>query len=63
MAYLEHPVLTEEWIQNLDAAAYEKNKHKYEKLPSMKNKIDLNYKTDCWPKRIMEGLNWLSFLI
>ena len=44
MAYLEHPVLTEEWIQNLDAAAYEKNKYKYEKLPSMKKIIDCNYK-------------------
>ena len=28
----------------------------------MKNKIDINYKTDCWPEIIMESLNWLPFL-
>ena len=45
MEDIEHPALIEEWIQNIDAAAYEKNPHKYEKLPSMKKKIDRNYKT------------------
>ena len=28
----------------------------------MKKKIDCNYKTECWPKRITESLNWLPFL-
>ena len=28
----------------------------------MKKKIDRNYKTECWPKSIMESLNWLPFL-
>ena len=32
MKYIEHPALIEEWIQNLDTAAYEKNIHKDEKL-------------------------------
>ena len=54
--------MIKEWIRNLDAADYEKNLQKYEKLPSMKNKNDPNHKTDGWPKIIMEGLNWLPFL-
>ena len=62
MKDLEHPVLIEEWIQNIDAAAYEKNLYKDEKLPSIKKKIDRNYKTDCWPKIITESLDWLDFL-
>ena len=62
MKYIEHPALIEEWIQNIDAAAYEKNLHTDEKLPLMKKKIDSNYKTECWPKSIMESLNWLPFL-
>ena len=28
----------------------------------MKKKIYRNDKIECWPKIIMEGLNWLSFL-
>ena len=44
MKYIEHPALIRECIQNLYAAAYEKNLHKDEKLPSMKKKIDHNYK-------------------
>ena len=60
--YLGHTELIKQWIQNLDAAAYEKNIHKDEKLPSMKKKIDRNYKTECWPKSIMESLNWLPFI-
>ena len=36
-----------------------KNPHKDEKLPSMKMKIDRNYKTECWPKSIMGIINWL----
>ena len=62
MKDLERTVLLEEWIQNIDADAFEKNPHKYEKLTSMKKKIDRNYKTGCWPKSIMESLNWLPFL-
>ena len=50
--YLEHDVLIKEWIQNLDAATYKKHINKDEKLQSMKNKSDRNYKTDCWPKII-----------
>ena len=60
MKDLEHPELIEEWIQNIDDDAYEKNLHKDEKLPSMKKKIDLNYKTELWPKSIMKSLNWLT---
>ena len=45
MKDLEHPAFMEEFIQNLDAAAYENNLHKDEKLPSTKKKIDRNYKT------------------
>ena len=45
MEYLEHLVLIEESIQNIDAAAYEKSLYKDEKFPSMKKKIDRNYKT------------------
>ena len=40
MKYLEHTALIKEWIQNLDAAASEKNLHKDEKLPSTKKKND-----------------------
>ena len=49
-------------MQLFDAAAYEKYIYKDEKLPSIKKKIDRNYKTDYWPKRIVESLNWLPFL-
>ena len=59
---LEHPALIEEWIQNIDAATYENNLHKDEKLPSIKEKIDHNYKTEFWPKSIMESLNWFPCL-
>ena len=59
---IEHPALIEEWIQNIDAAAYEKNLHKDENLPSTKKKIDPNYKTEFWPKSIMESVNWLPFI-
>ena len=45
MENIEHHAFIEEWIQNLDAAAYEKNLPKDEKLPSIKKKIDRNYKT------------------
>ena len=55
MKYLEHPALIKECIQNLHTAAYEKNLHKDEKLPSIKKKIDHNYKTDCWPKGIKKN--------
>ena len=42
----EHPAFIEEWIHNNDAAAYEKNLHKVEKLPSLRKKIDRNDKTE-----------------
>ena len=58
----EHLALIKELIQNIDAPAYEKTIHKDEKLPSMKNKMYRNYKTECWPKSIMESVNWLPFL-
>ena len=58
MRDIEHPALIEEWIQNIDAAAHEKDEHKDENLPSMKKKIDRNHKTECWPKIIMKSLNW-----
>ena len=52
MKDLEHTALIKEWIQNIDAVAYEKNLNQEEKLPSMKKKVYRNYKTDCWPKSI-----------
>ena len=48
--------------KNIDAAAYEKDIYKYEKLPSIKNKIYRNDKTEYSPKSIMEILNWLPFI-
>ena len=36
--------------------------HKDETLPSTKKKMDRNYKTECWPKIIIESLNWLPFI-
>ena len=39
-----------------------KKLYKDEKLLSIKKKIDLNDKTEYWPKIIMESLNWLPFL-
>ena len=42
---LDHPTLIEEWKQNLDAAAYEKNTYKDVKLLSIKKKMDRNDKT------------------
>ena len=50
---IEHPDLIEECIKNIDAAAYEKNRYKDEKLPSIKKKIDRNYKTEYCPKSIL----------
>ena len=55
-------MLIEEWIRNIYAAAYDKNLIKDEKLPSIQNKIDCNDKTEYRPKRIMESLNWLTFI-
>ena len=51
MNNLDPPVLIEEWRQNLDAAAYEKNVHKYIKLSSIKKQIDRHDKTEYWPTR------------
>ena len=62
MKDLEHPAFIKEWIQNLDAAAYKNNIYQDEKLPSTKKKIYCNYKAYCWPKSIMESLNWLRFI-
>ena len=62
MEDIEHPKLIKEWIQNIDAAAYENNLYKDETLPSIKKKVDGNDKTEYWPKSIMESLNWLPFL-
>ena len=42
---LDHPALIEEWKQNLDAAAYEKNLNQYVKIPSVQKKIDRNDET------------------
>ena len=47
---LDHPALIEEWKQNFDAAAYEKNIYKDEKLISIKKTIDSNDKAEYWKK-------------
>ena len=39
-----------------------KNLQKDEKLPSMKKKIDRNYKAELWINIIMENINWLPFI-
>ena len=39
MENLDYPALIEEWKQNIDAAAYEKNLYQDLKLPSIKKKI------------------------
>ena len=63
MENLDYPALIEEWKQNIDAAAYEKNLYQDLKLPSIKKKIDRNDKIEYWPTSIKESLNWLPFLI
>ena len=55
-------VMIEEWKQNLDGDAYEKDLYKDVKLPSIKKKIDCNDKTEYWPKSILESINWVPFL-
>ena len=62
MGDLDHPDFIEERKQNLDAAAYEKNLNQDVKIPSIKENIDCNNKTEYWPKSIEESLNWLPFL-
>ena len=62
MEDIEHTEFIKEWIKNIDAAAYEKNLYKDEKLPSIKKKIDVNDKAEYWPKSIVESLHWLPFL-
>ena len=39
MNNLDHTALIEEWKQNLDAAAYEKNLNQYVKIPSVQKKL------------------------
>ena len=51
MKDLEHPALIKECIQNLHTAAYEKNLHTDEKLPSIKKKMDCNEKTRIMAKK------------
>ena len=63
MEYIEHPALIEEWIKNIDAAAYENNLYKDEKLPSIKKRIDRNDKTEYWPIIIVEISIGCLFLI
>ena len=50
MDYLDHPALIEEWKQNLDTAAYEKNLYKDVKLPSIKKKLIVTIKQDTGQK-------------
>ena len=57
MEYIEHPALIKEWIKKLMLLLMKINLYKYEKLPSIKNKIDRNYKTEHFPKSIVESLN------
>ena len=40
MKDIEHPTFIKEWIKYIDAAAYETNLYKDERLPSIKKKID-----------------------
>ena len=58
---LDNPALIEEWKQNIDADAYGKNLNQDVKLPSIKKQIDHNDKTEYWPTRINESLNWSHF--
>ena len=52
MNNLDHLDLTEEWKQNLDAAAYETNLNQDVNIPSIKKQIDRNDKTKYWPTSI-----------
>ena len=47
-----HHALIEEWKQNIDSIAYGKYLYIDVKLPSIKNNIDRNDKTEYWPKII-----------
>ena len=62
MNNLDHLDLTEEWKQNLDAAAYETNLNQDVNIPSIKKQIDRNDKTKYWPTSIKEIIDWLPFL-
>ena len=57
MEYLEHLAFIEEWIQNLDTAAYEKNINRDVRISSIKKQIDRNEKTENWQTIIKESLN------
>ena len=61
MEDLYHPALIEDWKQNINAAAYEKNLYKDLKIPSINKQIDRDDKTEYWPTSIEESLNWLPF--
>ena len=49
---IDHPVLIEEWKQNIDAAAYIKNLNQDVKIPSIKKTIYRNDKIEYWPTSI-----------
>ena len=49
---IDHPALIEECKNNIDPAAYENNMNQDVKLPSIKEKIDHNDKTEYWPTSI-----------
>ena len=59
---LYHPMLIEEWKQNINATAYENNLNQDVKIPSIKKKYR-NNKNEYWPTRIKESINWLHFYI
>ena len=58
---IDHLALIEEWIQYIYAAYYENNLNQDVKIPSIKKKIDRNNKTEYYPTRTKESLNWLPF--
>ena len=47
---IEHPALIDEWKQDIDAAAYEKNLYKDVKLPSIQKKLIVMMKKNTGPK-------------
>ena len=63
MNNLDNTALIEEWKQNFDAAAYEKNLNQDIKIPSIKKKVDHNDKTEYWTTSIKESINELLFYI
>ena len=59
---IDHLALIQEWKQNLDAAAYEKNVHQEIKIPPKKKEINCHGIMTYCPTSIREVINWFPFM-